>query len=379
MSSVQSPIQIGGLSVHLHHQAPADQPGFGVGVRRHDGPGGRARFDHGGVGLHRRPGSSATGINLTAAQIGGTVTGELDATGCDIGVYNPTRVTSADIHGARYYGVVVNGGTVNTTNSKIHQIGEKPVRRHAARPRHPLHQRRERHDQRQQGLRLPEERDRGPRPDRRRQRSLQRQDLRDGREQRRHRPRVPSSYIAQNGIVVLGNASATVKDNTVSDLRYTRPGGHLRDWPAELDARKVTVSGNKFVDTEVRIDGAVTANVLGNWTTVVRPHGIRVDLRSYEQARPPGDARHQARLEDQGRRQDQAAHQAGLRRPRRVLRELQGRLGPARGQDLQERPPRPHAHRPRLIHTSNTQEALAHFGPGLLPVYHPSAGVRPSP
>ena len=28
-------------------------------------------------------------------------------------------------------------------------------------------------------------------------------------------------YIAQNGIVVMGNASATVKDNTVSRLCYT--------------------------------------------------------------------------------------------------------------------------------------------------------------
>ena len=48
-----------------------------------------------------RPGSSATATNLTAAQIGGTVTGELDATGCDIGVYNPTSVTNANIHGAQ--------------------------------------------------------------------------------------------------------------------------------------------------------------------------------------------------------------------------------------------------------------------------------------
>src|SRR5262245_10649368 len=51
------------------------------------------------------------GIDLTAAQIGGTVSGQLDATGCDIGVYNPTRVTGAEIFGARYYGVVANGGT----------------------------------------------------------------------------------------------------------------------------------------------------------------------------------------------------------------------------------------------------------------------------
>ena len=37
------------------------------------------------------------------------------------------RVANADIHGARYYGVVVNGeDNVNTTNSKVHQIGDSP-------------------------------------------------------------------------------------------------------------------------------------------------------------------------------------------------------------------------------------------------------------
>ena len=44
-------------------------------------------------------------INLTAARIGGTVTGTLDATGCDIGVYidaaHPGSVTNADISGAQ--------------------------------------------------------------------------------------------------------------------------------------------------------------------------------------------------------------------------------------------------------------------------------------
>ena len=53
------------------------------------------------------------GINLTAMQIGGAVTGEIDATGCDIAVYNPDSVTNADIHGARYYGVVVNHQYLN--------------------------------------------------------------------------------------------------------------------------------------------------------------------------------------------------------------------------------------------------------------------------
>ena len=76
------------------------------------------------------------GINLTAAQIGGDVTGSLDATGCNIGVYYdnnsaPGNVSGADIFGANYYGVVVNGdvGTVSVdvTGSAVHDIGETPL------------------------------------------------------------------------------------------------------------------------------------------------------------------------------------------------------------------------------------------------------------
>jgi parallel beta-helix repeat protein len=75
------------------------------------------------------------GINLTAAQIGGNVTGSLDAAGCNIGVYydNTTsgNVTGATIFGANYFGVVVNGdvGTVsvNVTGSTVHDIGETPL------------------------------------------------------------------------------------------------------------------------------------------------------------------------------------------------------------------------------------------------------------
>jgi hypothetical protein len=66
------------------------------------------------------------GIDLTAAQIGGSVTGTLDASGCNIGAYNPTSVTSADISGANYYGVVVNDRTTNVAGSSIHNIGEVP-------------------------------------------------------------------------------------------------------------------------------------------------------------------------------------------------------------------------------------------------------------
>jgi hypothetical protein len=75
------------------------------------------------------------GINMTAAQIGGDVSGSLDATGCNVGVYydNTTsgNVTGADIFGANYFGVVVNGDagsvSVNVTGSMIHDIGDTPL------------------------------------------------------------------------------------------------------------------------------------------------------------------------------------------------------------------------------------------------------------
>jgi hypothetical protein len=66
------------------------------------------------------------GINLTAAQVGGTVTGPLDATGCNIGAYNPTSVTGATIFGANYFGVVANGVALNVADSIVHNIGEDP-------------------------------------------------------------------------------------------------------------------------------------------------------------------------------------------------------------------------------------------------------------
>jgi parallel beta-helix repeat protein len=70
------------------------------------------------------------GINLTAAQIGGDVTGPLNATGCHIGVYygpgTSANVTNADISGATYYGVLATKASVNVTNSQVHDIGEVP-------------------------------------------------------------------------------------------------------------------------------------------------------------------------------------------------------------------------------------------------------------
>jgi hypothetical protein len=75
---------------------------------------------------------SQDGMYLTAAQIGGDVTGTLDATGCNIGVYygpntTPGSVSNADIFGANYYGVLDNSRSVDVSNSSIHDIGESPL------------------------------------------------------------------------------------------------------------------------------------------------------------------------------------------------------------------------------------------------------------
>lgn len=74
-------------------------------------------------------------INMTAALINppGTFSGDLDATGCNVGIYYDTgvsKVKGATIHGANYFGVVINGDvnnvTVDITGSRIYQIGEVP-------------------------------------------------------------------------------------------------------------------------------------------------------------------------------------------------------------------------------------------------------------
>jgi Right handed beta helix region len=72
-------------------------------------------------------------INLTAAKINpsGTVTGDVDATGCNIGIYygpgSRGKVSKATVHGANYYGIVNNGGNVDVKKSTIRDIGESPL------------------------------------------------------------------------------------------------------------------------------------------------------------------------------------------------------------------------------------------------------------
>ena len=72
-------------------------------------------------------------LNMTAAAINppGTFSGPLDATGCNIGIFYGAGATgtvnSADIYGANYFGVVVDGDSgvvsVDVSNSSIHDIG----------------------------------------------------------------------------------------------------------------------------------------------------------------------------------------------------------------------------------------------------------------
>ena len=69
------------------------------------------------------------GFFLTAAQVGGSVNGTLNATGCDIGVYFKTAgsvTQGAQVFGARYFGVVNNGAAVSVRGASIHNIGDAP-------------------------------------------------------------------------------------------------------------------------------------------------------------------------------------------------------------------------------------------------------------
>jgi hypothetical protein len=72
------------------------------------------------------------GINMTAKVMNpaGTVTGQINATGCNIGVYfgpgHTGTVQDAEVFGANYFGIVSNGGAVDVQHSSVHDIGEHP-------------------------------------------------------------------------------------------------------------------------------------------------------------------------------------------------------------------------------------------------------------
>jgi parallel beta-helix repeat protein len=71
-------------------------------------------------------------FELTAAVINPTttVTGTVDASGCNIGIYygpGHTGAVTAEVENANYFGVVADGAAVNVTGSSIHNIGEVPL------------------------------------------------------------------------------------------------------------------------------------------------------------------------------------------------------------------------------------------------------------
>jgi hypothetical protein len=228
-------------------------------------------------------GFSRDGINLTAARVGGTVTGDIDATGCDIGAYNPLSVTNADIHGARYYGVVVNGKAVSTTGSKVHDIGEQPFNG-AQHGNAILYingatgsiSANTVYDFQKNGIIVSGQNAAGDGASTGKTSATVRNNVITGEGH--------IDYIAQNGIVVRDGATATVTSNTVSKLWYT-PETNEATGLLNYNAASVIVSGNTFVDTETAIYGSVlrVTNVRGSSTITVGPRSVRVDLRSIAQ------------------------------------------------------------------------------------------------
>jgi hypothetical protein len=188
------------------------------------------------------------GINLTAAQIGGAVTGPLDATNCNIGVYNPTSVSGATIFGADYFGVVVNGVPANVTNSTVRNIGDDPFNG-SQHGRAILYingasgtisgnkvNAFQKNGIEVSGLTA----DAGALSSVKTSASVSNNTVTGAGE---------ISYIAQNGIVIRSGANATVNKNTVSGFRYA-PDGTEATGVLLYEAGRVNVQNNKFFGNE---------------------------------------------------------------------------------------------------------------------------------
>ena len=201
----------------------------------------------------RRPAARPGRNGLTsAAQIGGPVTGTVDATGCDIGVYNPDSVTNADISGALWYGVVANGVTVNVTGSKVHDIGDIPF------------------NGVQRGRAIAYINGASGKISGNQVSNFQKNGIEVHAlstatiEKNVIKGRGSIDDIAQNGIVIRDGGSATVKNNTISGFFYT-PGTNeatgILLWYNE--AGTFAASANKFAGNEVNIYTTTTEGALG--------------------------------------------------------------------------------------------------------------------
>ena len=145
------------------------------------------------------------------------------------------RVSGADIHGAKYYGVVVEGATVNVTGSKVHEIGDIPFNgtQHG---RAILYingasgtiSGNQVYDFQKNGIEVSGLAADGVALSSRKTSATVKNNVVTG--------EGPIDYIAQNGIVIRNGASATVAKNTVSGFDYT-PDVHRGLWPAALSGR----------------------------------------------------------------------------------------------------------------------------------------------
>ncbi|MEA2518332.1 MAG: hypothetical protein QOF49_412 [Chloroflexota bacterium] len=187
------------------------------------------------------------------------VTGRVDATGCEVGVYfsrGTGKVVHADVFGARYYGVLIDGNghhvVADVRNSTIHDIGELPLS--AARHGEGVAYRgfggtangtvagNRIWNFQEAGINLT-----GP-----------------GASGLAFRNRVTgrgeTDVISQNGIQVIFGAHGTVRANAIANLRYTGPnfgngvlvvGGEGYGQP---DTRDVTIDRNVITGADIGIN-----------------------------------------------------------------------------------------------------------------------------
>ena len=184
--------------------------------------------------------------SFTAAVVnpGADYAGPLPLSGCQIGVYfdQDGSVKNADIAGATHYGVFADkGAKVDVTGSKIHQIGNSPFNG-AQNGRAVFYANGATGTV--SGNTIYDYQKNGVRRDRR-------HDRRAGAEQHGHRPRAPHT-IAQNGVVILDEATALIKGNSISGNWYT-PTSYTAYGLLLIDAKGVKQQANSFLDNEANL------------------------------------------------------------------------------------------------------------------------------
>jgi hypothetical protein len=225
------------------------------------------------------------GTTLTAKYIDRTdLPANVDATGFDIAVYfspGKSATVDANIHGAKYYGVVADGANVTVTGSQIHDIGDQPSFTGMQYGRAVLYYNGARgaisnssvYDFQKNGIEISGQAADGSTPLNPKTSVTVANDVVMG--------NGPIDYIAQNGIVIRNGANAVVKGNTIKNFDYT-PAGTEATGLLNYEAGTIAVSGNTFARNEVNVNGPVKAirDVRGSYRTTVTSHHLRIDFKS---------------------------------------------------------------------------------------------------